>query len=473
MSDETDLRPQWVGVKDNELFLLLNACWDADPDDVDRQLVAADALEKRNDPRTLWLRGACQLWKQCRDLSPTGSWSEKECAQEVQNLCETDAGARITRLWVCLLIWHTPQPTGSGNIGLSWSNPGIRLVQRWCWFHSVGLMRAQQKNVIRDTFSDFARNDENPLNSACSSQLHFSGVEDRESVSNLHGLAELLADYVGTLAREAKLDESQAQIKFWGYAKATLDQCKTMAAAQLPDISSYFTAPTFALSELPQADAQKWPPCFQKLEDPQSPIVHADLSQFLFRDGIERSMPIAAIRRLGTCSTAAYMDCPTTPEHVFEHVEDGIEEYGGYEWTDFDLCPPTGEDMLELRMVFNYGDTDCNDGLWGIVWDRKTAEMIATIKSVGDMETSVEVISQEAINLFDPLELDLFQITEEDDLEGMDTYCRNDAKLEQLIALVLGVVSHSEMRFARGADSDWLDDDSDHDDDDEDEDEND
>ena len=52
-------------------------------------------------------------------------------------------------------------------------------------------------------------------------------------------------------------------------------------------------------------------------------------------------------------------------------------------------------------MVFNEGDGDCNDGLWGAVWERNTAELIANISSTGDCQATVEVLSRDLADKYE------------------------------------------------------------------------
>lgn len=51
--------------------------------------------------------------------------------------------------------------------------------------------------------------------------------------------------------------------------------------------------------------------------------------------------------------------------------------------------------LRKFRIVVNTGDGDCNDGLWGEVWQRNTGKIVANILSTGDMETTVQTSSSE------------------------------------------------------------------------------
>ncbi len=114
----------------------------------------------------------------------------------------------------------------------------------------------------------------------------------------------------------------------------------------------------------------------------------------------EMFIPVRPVALLGKCSTATYVDCPNIPDHHIENAQWDddpayyLNDIGEYYWFDFDVIWPT-EESLQLRMVFNEGDADCNDGLWGAVWERNTAELIANISSTGDCQATVEVLSRD------------------------------------------------------------------------------
>jgi len=114
-------------------------------------------------------------------------------------------------------------------------------------------------------------------------------------------------------------------------------------------------------------------------------------------------MPVNLLRILGSCSTAMYLDCPNIPEHHLYHAQghenDPNYDMGMYYWFDFDIVGMDGL-SLPLRMVLNIGDADCNDGYWGAIWERNKEEIIANIISSGDMETTLEAISKQYIDIY-------------------------------------------------------------------------
>jgi hypothetical protein len=104
-------------------------------------------------------------------------------------------------------------------------------------------------------------------------------------------------------------------------------------------------------------------------------------------------LPVRVVALLGSCGTGAYPECPNFPDWHAEQDPEDLEELGRYWWCDFDLIDRTGA-ASRLRMVFNEGDTDCNDGIWGAVWDRATGARVADLTSSGDSEGTVAVVSE-------------------------------------------------------------------------------
>ncbi len=116
-------------------------------------------------------------------------------------------------------------------------------------------------------------------------------------------------------------------------------------------------------------------------------------------------LPIYLIALHGSCSTGAYQDCPTLPEwHTTNAAESGDnywENAGGYHWCDFDLYDAKRK-QTQLRMVFNSGNPDTNDGIWGMVWDRRNGKVIAELESHGDSLSLVTLVSKRHQTSFAP-----------------------------------------------------------------------
>lgn len=120
----------------------------------------------------------------------------------------------------------------------------------------------------------------------------------------------------------------------------------------------------------------------------------------------EMFVPIRSVSFLGKCSTTAYVECPNIPSHHIENAQDFgddpadyLDEIGQYYWFDFDILGSDGK-LIQLRMVVNVGDADCNDGMWGEVWERNTKELVANIWSTGGCQTTIEPVSEKYIHLY-------------------------------------------------------------------------
>lgn len=150
-----------------------------------------------------------------------------------------------------------------------------------------------------------------------------------------------------------------------------------------------------------------WPNCINNLS-PVKNSLGKELPQWVTQAFNQREIfnkdemfvPLQPISVLGQCATMAYIDCPNIPEHHVYHAQNGLD-IGKYYWFDFNIVGSDDETM-QLRMVVNVGDADCNDGLWGAVWERNTKELVANIISSGDMETTIEAISQKYIIRYKP-----------------------------------------------------------------------
>jgi hypothetical protein len=196
-----------------------------------------------------------------------------------------------------------------------------------------------------------------------------------------------------------------------------------------------------------------WPTCIDNLT-PAKYELKTEIPKFLRtafnRKGVLREedmfVPIHLVRNLGACSTDKYIDCPNMPEHHVENADslgDQFEYFsstGKYYWFDFDI-EDKEKVILQLRMVFNEGSADCNDGFWGAVWDRNTAEIIANIMSTGDSESTIEVISPSYLDILEAQQNWILTDFEDDQdplLCDLLEYA-NDQNLEKLIGLAIRI----------------------------------
>lgn len=194
-----------------------------------------------------------------------------------------------------------------------------------------------------------------------------------------------------------------------------------------------------------------WPHCVNNLT-PFENSLKDELPQFIVRaaqkqgieDPQEMVLPIRMITLLGKCGTEAYMDCPNLPEWHVENSQATGEEpavylanIGRYYWFDVNFLDAE-KTVMPLRIVFNEGDADCNDGTWGAAWDRNTAECVANIKSVGDCEAEIAFVSASHLQAYKPHATWIpteFRNGKKDDLLPFYVVYARDLELEKLIGL--------------------------------------
>jgi predicted DNA-binding WGR domain protein len=150
-----------------------------------------------------------------------------------------------------------------------------------------------------------------------------------------------------------------------------------------------------------------WPACLGLLEpfsgeaSSEPPRIIADLIEREAPEAFE-GLPIRIEAVLGRCPLWAYPRCPNLPEHHIPDysLDEDIDELEfkviarerafPYIWSDLALTDAKGKEY-RIRMAFNRGDPDVNDGYWGAAWDLENRRRIADIVSSGDMETTIEV----------------------------------------------------------------------------------
>lgn len=160
-----------------------------------------------------------------------------------------------------------------------------------------------------------------------------------------------------------------------------------------------------------------WPVCLNNLSH-QKYQVNEEITEFLkdvFKKALKAQgklnnneilIPVRLVSLLGSCTMAEYPDIPNTPIHHaddddWDDPADLLEHLSELEceWVDFDIIDANHQ-SLPLRMVFNWGDGDTNDGFWGAVWERNTEELVANILSTGDCETTIEAASKQYIDRY-------------------------------------------------------------------------
>ena len=213
-----------------------------------------------------------------------------------------------------------------------------------------------------------------------------------------------------------------------------------------------------------------WPKCMENLM-PFRRTLSEELPAFI-REGFERNgitdpqemfVPVRIVAALGRCTTDKYIDCPNMPEGYLDDPE-YLPDMGMYHWFDFDILDRDRK-TLPLRAVFNIGNVDAGDGIWGVAWDRNTGTEVVHFRSPGDYTTRLEVVSQQHIDSYQPHNIwfpdqfgpsigrsktKKFQIKEWDE-EYLDIECSlppywlyfsRDLELETLIGMALRWCGH-------------------------------
>jgi len=168
----------------------------------------------------------------------------------------------------------------------------------------------------------------------------------------------------------------------------------------MPSIIRTILLIAVTLSSAENACAVDWPECFSDLK-PAASTVPIKMPEFVYEPYLkagkmrgEAVLPVRSVKPLGSCAAAAFFESRTVPKwHVESRDANSInlrfaKDLPPYRWFDFDVVTT---ETLRLRVTVNTGDGDCNDGLWGEVWNRDNGETVATINSTGDCETTYTV----------------------------------------------------------------------------------
>lgn len=212
-----------------------------------------------------------------------------------------------------------------------------------------------------------------------------------------------------------------------------------------------------------------WPVCINNLSHQKYQVNEEEITELL-KDAFKKALkaqgklnnndlliPVRLVSLLGTCTMADYPDIPNTPEwhsdeDAWDDPADFVERLSELEceWIDFDIIDANHQ-SLPLRMVFNWGDGDCNDGFWGGVWERNTEELVANISSTGDCETTIEAVSKQYIDRYQSqetlipiddsskLEFDNPELTSASEMWDISFFivCANKLEIEKLISFAL------------------------------------
>jgi hypothetical protein len=197
-----------------------------------------------------------------------------------------------------------------------------------------------------------------------------------------------------------------------------------------------------------------WPNCINNLSPVQHELrtaIPSFLEKAFIDAGIinkaEMFVPVELVAILGSCSTADYDNCPNMPIHHLENSQsfyetpaEYLEYIGRNYWFDFDIVG-FSPGPLSMRLVFNEGDADCNDGMWGAVWEKNTEELIVNISSTGDGESTITAVSKLHIDIYESLQIwvptDFGEPYDEDPLPCEFIVYANDLNLEKIVALAI------------------------------------
>jgi hypothetical protein len=154
-----------------------------------------------------------------------------------------------------------------------------------------------------------------------------------------------------------------------------------------------FAAPE-AAAEPPAPTAEGWPDCVDSLT-PFSHDSQAGFPRFVLQAFRDAGAPADFIPRvrldalLGKSLLGSWPDCPSLPEWHEEYFEERADwDELEYRWFDLTLTDSAGTEH-PLRLVYNVGSGDCNDGRWGAFWHRETRAVVARLESTGDCETTI------------------------------------------------------------------------------------
>ena len=200
-------------------------------------------------------------------------------------------------------------------------------------------------------------------------------------------------------------------------------------------------------------ETSNWPDCINNLKPPKNSLegtvpkwIEKIYNENNVFDQSKMLVPFHPVKMLGTCTTDKYLECPNLPQH---HIDNSnnlsdfryLKDIGRYYWFDFDIIDLQG-DITELRMAYNEGDADCNDGRWGQVWERNTKGYVADILSTGDCETTVSASGKYSGRFFKK-KYEPFYILEAASPYRSKKYIQNQP-VEVLIHMAMKVVSETQ-----------------------------
>jgi uncharacterized protein (TIGR02996 family) len=223
-AETCDFRPQWAD-SDGELVALLEACHAADPDELTPQLVLADWLAERSDPRERWVRVACDLWRACGALNPgRQGWDYNAAKATLAPVCETAVGWRLSCLWGHLVAWHAPTGWGTKPMGRTWVDARVSAVSRSVYWWALGFL-SQADAAWRQASAAWRQ-------ASAAWRQAFAAGSQADAAGSQADAAGSQADAAGSQAYAAgnQADAAERQKLVWRFARSAWELC----AAKLP-----------------------------------------------------------------------------------------------------------------------------------------------------------------------------------------------------------------------------------------------
>lgn len=138
---------------------------------------------------------------------------------------------------------------------------------------------------------------------------------------------------------------------------------------------------------------------FNKIRSHLKPV-SVDVEKFHQLTASGLSETTGVIQFLGTqgkLEAIHNLEDPNMLEHIREAYDKGDQwlcsRQPPYFWFEFAINDRQ-QQKLELLALFNIGDADCNDGIWGEVFMLPAMTKIADIESIGDMYSQTRLTSE-------------------------------------------------------------------------------
>ena len=146
----------------------------------------------------------------------------------------------------------------------------------------------------------------------------------------------------------------------------------------------------------------RWPGCIVEGED-LVPFNKEKFTDLVKQTGGQLKLDeiISVPKFICRNSTEEFLNCPNLPEHHTEVVRVNKDDYendylsfiGYYYWIDVEIFDAFKESH-RFRVVFNQGDADCNDGIWGAAYVRESGLKVLDFISSGDCHSTLATVAE-------------------------------------------------------------------------------